>query len=176
MIDQDKQADKDVGLTIFIFVCLFILIYHLYVEKKWINRVSNLFRFLRLSKADAEDDEKKWQRKLYGIYKDYIFMYPESALPKQVLAMKPVVRPTDDLTKEEEAILYFPQSEKVLPRNRVPAKFATVRFERPGEDDMWCRWVYRVPFTFFPRLHRQVAIIALTGILLILIVSVLPIG
>jgi hypothetical protein len=170
------QPWKDVGLTIFIFICLFILIYHLYVETKWIDSVGRLFRFLRLSKSGEEDDEKKWQKKLYGIYKDYIFMFPEAALPKNMPQAKQVMRATDEMSEEEKAVLYFPQSEKVPYRNRVPAKFTIIRFERPGPDDMWCRWVYRVPFSFFPRLHRQVAVISLTAIALILTVSVLPIG
>ncbi|MEO8404738.1 MAG: hypothetical protein ABI480_09090 [Chitinophagaceae bacterium] len=169
------QSLKDVGITLLIFLVLLILIYYLYQDPKWINKTGRLLKFLRLAKANEADDELKWQGKLYGIYRDYIFMYPEAALPKNILPAKQTLEATEKETHEDEALLHFPQSEAILPRNRVPGQFIVRRFERPVDGDMWCRWIYKVPLSFFPRLHRQVAIIVFTGIAVILTVSLLPV-
>jgi hypothetical protein len=167
---------KDVGMTLLIFLVLFIAIYHMYVNPNWKRVIKNLFRFLRFSMPDApDDDERKWQDKLYGIYRDYIFMYPEASLPKNILPAKQKLNNADKQTQEDDALLNFPQSENLPPRIRVPVKFQVVRFERPKDGDIWCRWIYKVPLSFFPRLHRQVGIISIAGIILILLVSVLPI-
>lgn len=171
------QPWKDVGMTILIFLLLFLVLYHLYENKNWAAAAGKLFRFLRLGKPGMpEDEETRWQDKLYGIYRDYIFVFPQEALPKSLLPPGKELKAEEKQTGGDEAVLGFPQSGKVSRRNRVPARFIVTRFERPGEGDMWCRWVYKVPLSFFPRLHRQIAIISLSAAGLILLVSVLPIG
>jgi hypothetical protein len=167
---------RDVGMTLLIFVVLFITIYHMYINPDWKRGIKNLFRFLRFSPPDVpQDDEHKWQDKLYGIYRDYIFMYPEASIPKDILTPKKQLKTEEKESQQDDALLNYPQSELFPPRIKVPAKFKVIRFERPKDGDIWCRWIYKVPLSFFPRLHRQVAIISLTGIAIILLVSVLPV-
>ncbi len=171
------QPWKDVGITLFIFLVLFIFIYNLYEDKNWIKKTSRLFRFLRLSEPGTpQDDETKWQEKIYGIYRDYIFMLPESMFAKNKNTTTDCIYPSAENTEADQALLGYPQSENILPKNRVPKGFALKRFEWAKPGDMWVRWVYRVPFPFFTRLHRQVAIISLSAIGLIFLVSLLPIG
>lgn len=170
------QPWKDVAGTILIFVFLFVFVYNLYRNQEFIRIAGRLLVFLRLGNRANPDEELWWQDKLYGIYRDYIFMFPESALPKEVLPTSRKMKVEEKNTSEHDYLFSFPQSEYVPPRDRVPGKFIVTRFERATEGDMWCRWVYKVPLSFYPRLHRQVAMLSLTAACLILIVSFLPIG
>lgn len=170
------QPWKDVAGTIVIFIILLILTYNFYCNQVFIKAEIKLLRFLKLGNPKVPDEEIWWQDKLYGIYQDYIFMYPESALPPNLLPQGREMTAAQETTASDEELMNFPQSDLLPARNRVPKRFIVKKFERAREGDMWCRWIYKVPLSFFPRLHRQVLIIFLTAAGLIIGVSLLPIG
>lgn len=128
--------------------------------------------------------EKEWCNKLYGIYNDYVFTIrkPENFVGDAKMFQQSFC---SLFNKGEYRVLNFPKdSDYIAEGSLVPAAFqirengfTTDRDEVTGVDypNGIFRWTYRIPNSFYARLHRQLFIIVGISLLIFIIVCLLSI-
>jgi hypothetical protein len=178
-IQDDSLSGKQKNWGYGIPALLLYLLFH--GVAKWYFHKQNTF--FRLPK-----EEQEWCNKLYGIYNEYIFELRKETnfigdsfdnLKAFVRHAKEVNQPTDDPETTRE----FPKDEnEVYRESRVPKAFILQRKE--GEENVETeprpegkyRWIYKVPLSFYKKLHAKLRIVVLFSVGVFLVFTFLPIG
>ncbi len=178
-----NDTAKNVGfgvpaLVIYIVMNLISIVYYTFDEKEnasthsgnagsssnnpfllFRNIIHGLGESLR-QRVGRSDLEKEWCDKLFGIYNDYVFQI------RKVENFKGEERATYQLFVNrflelpEEGRKAFPQDETKLEfHSVVPQSFELIKFESDKDDNGRYLWSYRIPSSFYLRLHRQLLLL-----------------
>ncbi|WP_344764085.1 hypothetical protein [Pedobacter ginsengiterrae] len=163
------------GISILIIIGMLFALSFLYfhkfepLDKKGPRRT-------KLGHRSLPPQEQKWINKLYGIYNNHIFSLP---------------KPTNFIgryRKETQGLVNFyksspkgdpnemPKDKNVLSKNNlIPLEFHLENRDRIQDSVGVLKWVYRLPpFLVYPAFHKQVYKMALSALILLIMISIIP--
>ncbi|RNL51821.1 patatin-like phospholipase family protein [Pedobacter jejuensis] len=160
-------------------LCIFLLLRlfsYLYFHRK--PRIGNKPAKTILGARSLGETEYNWVNRLYGIYDEYVYtlLKPSNFKGAYSADMRHFTKHIVDSSDEFRAD--FLQNKAVMTSQRlIPEKFELINGDKiiPRRGDSY-RWRYRIPNSFYPKLHRQIGVMAGLSIIMLIGISFLPGG